>query len=75
MDKPERAISKEKAEEKARSLGMKYFEISCEINLNIKEVMARIIMECHMKINHIKNCFKLDQGNKREIKKKKGCYK
>ena len=75
VDKSERAISKEKAEEKARPLGMKYFEISSEINLNIKEVMARIIMECHMKINHIKNCFKLDQGNKREIKKKKGCYK
>ena len=44
-----RVITKEKAEEMAKSLGIKYFEINVKLNLNIREVMARIIMECHMR--------------------------
>ena len=55
IDLPNRVISKEQAETEAKSLGMKYFEISCKINMNIPEVMNRMIMECHMKTNHIKN--------------------
>ena len=39
---------------------MKYSEVSCKINMNIPEVMNRMIMECHMKTNHIDNCFKLN---------------
>ncbi len=75
IDKPDRVISREKAEEMAKSLGMKYFEISCKINMNIPEVMARMIMECHMKANHIDNCFKLQPVKKGDEKKKKGCCK
>ena len=75
IDKDGRVISREKAEEMARSLGMKYFEVSCKINMNIPEVMARMIMECHMKANHIENCFKLQPVKKGEEKKKKGCCK
>ena len=75
IDKPERVIPREKAEEMAKSLGMKYFEVSCKINMNIPEVMARMIMECHMKANHIENCFKLQPTKKGEEKKKKGCCK
>ena len=75
IDKPDRVISREKAEEMARSLGMKYFEVSCKINMNIPEVMARMIMECHMKANHIDNCFKLQPVKKGDEKKKKGCCK
>ena len=59
IDKPDRVISKETAETQAKSLGMKYFEVSCKINMNIPEVMARMIMECHMRTNHIENCFQL----------------
>ena len=59
----------------AKSLGMKYFEVSCKINMNIPEVMARMIMECHMKANHIDNCFKLQPVKKGDEKKKKGCCK
>ena len=59
----------------AKSLGMKYFEVSCKINMNIPEVMARMIMECHMKANHIEDCFKLQPVKKGEEKKKKGCCK
>ena len=59
IDKPDRVITRETAETQAKSLGMKYFEVSCKINMNIPEVMARMIMECHMRTNHIDNCFKL----------------
>jgi len=59
IDLPNRVISREQAETQAKSLGMKYFEVSCKINMNIPEVMARMVMECHMKSNHIDNCFKL----------------
>ena len=48
IDLPERVIDKERAEEFAKSLGMKYFEISCKLNMNIQEVMARMIVDCHM---------------------------
>ena len=57
IDKPDRVIQRETAETQAKSLGMKYFEVSCKINMNIPEVMARMIMECHMKANHIKDPF------------------
>ena len=60
IDLPNRVISKEEAKTQAKSLGMKYFEVSCKINMNIPEVMNRMIMECHMKANHIDNCFKLN---------------
>ena len=60
IDLPNRVITKEQAQTQANSLGMKYFEVSCKINMNIPEVMNRMIMECHMKTNHIDNCFKLN---------------
>ena len=71
----ERVITKELAETQAKSLGMKYFEVSCKINLNVTEVMARMIMECHMKANHIENCFKLapTKSSANGGEKKKGC--
>ena len=75
IDKPDRVISREKAEEMAKSLGMKYFEVSCKINMNIPEVMAKLIMDCHMKVNKIDNCFKLSKSQKGGNDKngKKGC--
>ena len=73
IDKPDRVISKETAETQAKSLGMKYFEVSCKINMNIPEVMARMIMECHMKTNHIDNCFQLTPTKAAGEDKKGGC--
>ena len=76
IDKPDRVVSRERAEEMARSLGMKYFEVSCKLNMNIPEVMARMIMECHMKANNITNVFKLEKPTKNsDIREKKGCCK
>ena len=75
IDSPDRIITKEQGEKLASSLGMKYFEISCKINMNIPEVMSRMIMESYMKTNHIKNCFRISKKvNEKEIKQdKKGC--
>jgi small GTP-binding protein len=61
IDSMERVISREQGEKLAISLGMKYFEISCKINMNIPEVMSQMIMESYMKTNHIDNCFKLEK--------------
>ena len=72
IDKPDRVISKETAETQAKSLGMKYFEVSCKINMNIPEVMARMIMECHMRTNHIGNCFILKPTDP-NCRKRRGC--
>ena len=74
IDSPERIISREQGEKLASTLGMKYFEISCKINMNISEVMSRMIMESYMKTNHIENCFRITKP-KIEIKpeKKGGC--
>ena len=70
IDLPNRVISKEQAQTEANSLGMKYFEISCKINMNIVEVMNRMIMDCYMKANHIDNCFKLSAKKSGKEQKK-----
>ena len=73
IDKPDRVIQRETAETQAKSLGMKYFEVSCKINMNIPEVMARMIMECHMRANHIADPFKIKLStNKAGGEKQKG---
>ena len=73
IDLNERKVSKESAEELAQSLGMKYYDVSCKNNINVAEIMSRMIMECHMKTNHIANCFKLDLNKKGDNTRKKGC--
>ena len=73
IDMPERVITKEKAEEFSKSLGLKYFEISCKINMNIPEVMARMIMECLMKNSGIKDVFQLKPAKKGEHRDRRGC--
>ena len=73
IDMPERVITKEKAEEFSKSLGLKYFEISCKINMNIPEIMARMIMECLMKNTKIKDIFQLKPVKKSENRDRRGC--
>ena len=57
IDLKDRVISQNDAENYANSLGMKYFEISAKINLNINEVIGRMILECHMNISNINDVF------------------
>ena len=52
IDLLKRCIPKEDAEEKARFYGIKYFEISCKINMNITEILARMISDCFQKFKN-----------------------
>jgi small GTP-binding protein len=68
IDKPNREISREEAEKQAQSLGMKYFEVSCKLNMNINEVISRMVLET-LKNNQADSNIKLGPGND----KKGGC--
>ena len=70
IDSSKRVISIEQGKKLATSLGMKYYEISCKINMNIPEVMSQMIMESYMKTNHIDNCFRLSNGKVEKPQKK-----
>ena len=72
IDLDGREVSKEQAEMEAKSLGVKYFEISCKFNMNIPEVMQSMIMECYKKVNiNDLSSFKLNKGKTKKVKK--GC--
>ena len=49
-DLPNREVSKEEAVDLAESLRIPYFEISCKYNINIYDVMTRMIIESIMGI-------------------------
>jgi len=68
-----RVVSKEQAQAQANLFGIKYFEVCCKINMNIQEVMARMIMDCHMKYNPKDNCFMLSSKSS-EGEDKRACY-
>jgi len=72
IDSPGRVVSKEQAEEQAKSFDMKYFEVSSKINMNIPEVMTRLIIECYIKKNHKDNLFWLN--SKSSERENKSCY-
>ena len=59
IDREDRVITREKAEKMAKSLGMKYFEASGIYYINVPEILAGILIECHMKVNHINNILDL----------------
>ena len=58
----EEKVTNEEIEELANSLKVKYYDISCKWNLNIEEVMARIILDC-LKNNRFK---KMDKNKQNE---------
>jgi small GTP-binding protein len=66
-----RQVAKEEAIKKANEYGMKYFEVSCKINMNITEVMSRMILQCYPNIVK-SDSTKLDP-KKLNKKKKSGC--
>ena len=46
LDNENRVVSKEEAEDKARFYKVKYYEISCKLNLNVPEIYSRMVVEC-----------------------------
>ena len=63
-----RQVPKEEAIKKAKEYGMNYYEVSCKINMNISEVIAKMIQQCYPSI--VKSeVAKLDP---KKVNKKKG---
>ena len=65
IDLDERIISKEKAEDFAKSYGFKYFEISCKIDMNISEIINKIILESYKSKNHLNKINKINNLKKK----------
>ena len=78
IDLNNRVINKNEAEMYANNLGLKYFETSAKINLNVNEVISRMILECHMNISNSNDYYikskqnTLEDDNKKE-KEESGC--
>ena len=51
IDIKDRAVTYEEGEEMAKKLGFDYYEMSCKININVFEVISRLIKDCIKKIN------------------------
>ena len=68
-----RVISKQKADTEAAALGMKYFEISCKLNLNIPEVMNSMILDCYKRAAGVTDVFHLVSKSGGSKKKSGGC--
>ena len=67
-----REVTKEEAIQKAKELGVSYYEVSCKTNVNINEVMARLILQCYPHIIKAGGNAKLDK-NKNGKKNGGGC--
>jgi small GTP-binding protein len=63
VDKQKRVITKEEAEEKASFYGIKYYEMSCKINLNITEIITRMIDDSISKIEAKNEKQKIEEKN------------
>ena len=63
-------ITQKEKNELIKKIGVKYYEISCKWNLNVEEVMARIILECY-KINRPRE--KIIQITKITNSNREGC--
>jgi small GTP-binding protein len=69
----ERVITREMAERQANELNMKYYEVSCKANINIIDVMSKMIVDCFSKTTGIKDAFALNNTQKDDKSKKKKC--
>ena len=67
----EREVSKEEGISIAEELGMKYFESSNKINLNINEIISHMLMDCYNNIKDKKSKETKGAQLKKQTKKKK----
>lgn len=65
IDLNQRKIDYARAEEMAKTLEVKYFEISCKLNININEVVNRMVLEVYQKSNNPKGQ-SLESNKKKE---------
>ena len=71
LDKTDRVISREEAENKAGLYGIKYFEISCKLNINIQEMYSRMVFECSKNITNKTSQTTFQVKTEKKPKKKK----
>ena len=50
IDIEKKEVTREEGEQLAKSLGMKFFEISCKSNLNIHEIIAMMVIDCYKRV-------------------------
>lgn len=70
IDLPKRKIAQEKGKELAEKYGIQYYEMSCKINMNIYEIISRLIIDCFNNISEEGDGFELKKKSK---KGKKSC--
>ena len=71
IDLPERTVTQDEGIKMAKSFGLPYYEMSCKINMNIYEIISRLIVDClNNLMNNENNGIKVRSG---KSKKKKCC--
>ena len=73
IDNLNRIISYDEANNKAKALDIKYFDVSCKYNINVKESIFELILDCYKEIRKNKKGKKeiiLDNSTNQN---KKGC--
>ena len=73
LDISDRQISYDEAEDKASFYGIKYFEISCKLNINIPEIYSRMVTECIPKLSSLRRIKPFQVSPPDNKKNKKGC--
>ena len=74
IDLSDRKINQDQAQTIAESLGLKYYEMSCKENINVNEVVSRLIVECiDNLIKETDNGFMLNKKKAKKGKKKNKC--
>ena len=68
IDLPNRVVSQDEAKELAEKLKLPYYEMSCKLNINIYEIISRLIVECLKDIIEIENGFKINKKKKKSKK-------
>ena len=69
-----RDVTKEEGEKMAKDLGMKYFECSVKLNVNVNEIISHMIMDCYENNKNHTNKTEGKQLKKTTAKKKKSRF-
>ena len=70
IDINEREVTRDEGKHLADSLSLNYYEMSCKININIYEVVSRMIVDCLKNVMNNGDGFQLKN---KKTKKKKSC--
>jgi small GTP-binding protein len=73
IDIKDRKVSYEEGEEMAKKLGFEYYEMSCKINMNVFEIISRLIKDCIKKYNPNNTTLNTTLNSKKLDAKKNSC--